>query len=633
MTAKRVLFRVLIQDADVVTDPSLRMAAVHPVAGSASSGFWDGPACARVAVVDVDADTGKLRPGAQLQANPGLYRDTWEYEVGAPAGAVLPLWDRMRRQDAIDLELLRTRERASNPFIKVSAFGTVIRTLGFVESPGGIGHRVRWAFDGDQLLVVPVAGEMDNAYYHRDAHSLLFYFFAPEGEHSRVVYSALSQDIVAHEATHAIVDGVAPDLYHAVTPDSLAVHEAVADMTAALVSMVNRELIRGSDVDRLEQLTREMAQGSSRYSRIAEEFGRWRGHSAALRDLNNTRTLNPRRKSQAQQVDVASPHSLSEVLSGALFDVLLKSFQQVLTSGSPLVGRRQDTLRDRVLIPLTVRIGSLIYKGLDWLPPGDVSLADYVRSMLIADAFHHPTLDGERQALIETCTHRAIAPAERLATPVDELSDGLGEDVDLTRLATTPRAAKDFVRRHRARFGVPPDTAFTTRTVPVHRLDADLRRWLGRGDTIVDLDGHHGPADEPSLLVVKAGWRINEPQQLPGGHGAVREVMIGSSVVIAHDGTVHAIIRGASMRGCGSAAIASLPAWPIAVSCSPHARRSAQTAARWMATSAPRSPMAAPASTAACMPYISWTTCREGADRHRLQHRLRGCTPGRDPRP
>lgn len=552
MPRKRILLLVLIQDADVVTDPSLRIAVVHPVGGVASSGFQNGPVCARVAVVDIDADTGRLRPAARLRTKPGIYRDVWQFEVDVPAGAMIPGWAarmRRRRENAVDLELLRTHEGASNPFMKVSVFGTVIRTLGFIESPACLGRQVQWAFDGDQLLVVPVAGEMDNAYYHRDAHSLLFYFFAPEGEPSRVVYSALSQDIVTHEATHAIVDGVAPDLYHAVTPDCLAIHEAVADMTAALVSMVNRELIRGSEPDRLEQLIRDMEHGSSRYSRIAEEFGRWRGHSAALRDLNNTRTLNPRNRSVAQKVDIANPHSLSEVLSGALFEVLLKSFHQSLKDGSTLVGRPQDSFRDRILIPLTARIGSLIYKGLDWLPPGNVSLADFVRSMLIADAFHHPTLDGERQALIEACTRRAIAPARRLATPVDELGDGLGENVELARLATDPRAAKDFVRRHRELFGLPPDSAFTTRTVPVHRLDADLRQWLGRSDTMIDLDGRQGAVDDPSLLVVKAAWWVNEPQQLPGGHGDVREVMIGSSVVVAHDGTVHAVIRGGLDEG------------------------------------------------------------------------------------
>jgi hypothetical protein len=46
----------------------------------------------------------------------------------------------------------------------------------------------------------------------------------------------LSRDIVSHETGHAIIDGVAPDLYNAVTPQSLALHEAMADLAALLLA-------------------------------------------------------------------------------------------------------------------------------------------------------------------------------------------------------------------------------------------------------------------------------------------------------------------------------------------------------------------------------------------------------------
>lgn len=71
--------------------------------------------------------------------------------------------------------------------------------------------RIRWAGrlpGGPQLLVVPRAGEWANAFYERESRSLQFFYFSPSGE-SRRIYTSHSQDIVAHETAHAILDGIA----------------------------------------------------------------------------------------------------------------------------------------------------------------------------------------------------------------------------------------------------------------------------------------------------------------------------------------------------------------------------------------------------------------------------------------
>src|SRR5262249_54931175 len=151
---------------------------------------------------------------------------------------------------------------------------------------------------------------------------------------------------------------------------------------------------------------------SSRFSRIGEEFGQSLGARAAVRDAVNTWTLGSPGGRLTQQADGASPHSISQVLTGAVYGVLRRSFRSIVGSSQDW---RDPTLRTpgevfRFSVSETMhRIGSMLYKGLDWLPPGEVSLAEYIGAVLAADRFHHPALPAERSHLIRECVHRRIA--------------------------------------------------------------------------------------------------------------------------------------------------------------------------------------------------------------------------------
>ena len=72
-------------------------------------------------------------------------------------------------------------------------------------------------------------------------------------------------------------------------------------------------------------------------------------------------------------------------MTGALFAVLVRSVTESPPpkfKGNPFAGSHD---------PGIDRVASMMFKGLDWLPPGDVTLADYARAeMLAADRFHHP---------------------------------------------------------------------------------------------------------------------------------------------------------------------------------------------------------------------------------------------------
>ena len=205
--------------------------------------FLDGPVSRRVAVLDFDPKTGALERGVRY--------------MSPKKGSVLGHYDLPGPPDVY-----------SPAFGQVSVFATVCKTIQMFEKDDVLGREIRWAFDAPQLLVVPRAGQMENAYYERDSHSLQFFFFPSNQDEKETVYTSLARDIVAHETGHAILDGIAPHLWFAITPQSRALHEAIGDLTALLVSI---------DSSTLRRAVLKKTNGSIKESTTS---ARWRSSSA-----------------------------------------------------------------------------------------------------------------------------------------------------------------------------------------------------------------------------------------------------------------------------------------------------------------------------------------------------------------
>ena len=470
--------------------------------------FRDGPVHPRVAIVDLDANTRRLRSGASFQPQ-GIGKTVSCYDLS---------------QTRLEPEF-KPEDFETDSFLQVNPFATILKTLDFFEGPEMLGRTISWAFPSNQILVVPRSGEMKNAFYDRDLGSLQFFYHPAEGNYT--VYTALSHDIVVHETTHAILDGVAPDLYDAVTPQSLAMHEALADVSAIAQTLLNEMIIfsigaiSSSSMDPLEAL-----------SRIAEEFGsdtRMSEGASFLRRMNNQRTLDPTDTSLDEfgwpnRPDPTDPHALSQVLSGAIYAVFEMRMQNT--------HRKNDGIGmqlEKVFCPAAHRVARIVFRALDYLPPGEASFVDYGRAFLAAARRTYKRPQKEQQWLIDEFVRRGIvdSPAELTSSQLPELDL---KGMELGHILDDDTAISNFAETHRAQLGIPYGVEFEIlKPVVAARSFGDRRasERSAEADPSVPLEvggnirpGRHAAAQMGDCARNDAGYRSGcRPNPLAADHG------------------------------------------------------------------------------------------------------------------
>lgn len=457
-------------------------------------GFRDGPVHRRLAVVDLDTETRSLRPPARFRRQ-GIGKTVSCYEDGLD-----------RKSYDYEPEHFET-----DRFLQVSPFATVLKMLHFFEGPEILGREISWAFPSRQLLIVPRAGEMRNAFYERDSGSLQFFHHRAEDGHT--IHTALSHDIVAHEATHAILDAIAPDLYDAVTPESLAMHEAIADLSAITQTLTNEmvifslDAISGSAIDPLDVL-----------SHIAEEFGsdtRMSEGASFLRRLRNRRTLDPADDSldefgRPNRPEPTDPHALSQVLSGAIYAVYEARLKAT---------RRSDRYGgiEKTFCPAARRVSRIVFRALDYMPPGEASFADYGRAFLAAAAATYKRPQKEILWLGEEFVRRGVvqSSAELASSPPDARLDA----ASLRNLIDDRDAAQRFAEGHRELLGIPRGRKF--QVLP----RAVASRSFGSKRT----------KDRKPELVFRLRWEAREDHDLGGRFPTKWAVAQGTTLVVDLD--------------------------------------------------------------------------------------------------
>src|SRR5262245_46456174 len=120
-----------------------------------------------------------------------------------------------------------------------------------------LGRRIHWRRANkrpakgqpNRLYLFPHAMVDRNAFYSPDAHGILFGYFRADSEAEgnllpgQTVFTCLSHDIIAHEVTHAIIDGIRSHFTDVTNIDVAAFHEAFADLAALFRHFSHQEAL------------------------------------------------------------------------------------------------------------------------------------------------------------------------------------------------------------------------------------------------------------------------------------------------------------------------------------------------------------------------------------------------------
>ncbi|HSC29265.1 MAG TPA: hypothetical protein VLD67_18460 [Vicinamibacterales bacterium] len=244
------------------------------------------------------------------------------------------------------------------------------------------------------LHAYPHAMEEDNAYYDPGEGALLFgYTYAGAAaaglnQAGGVVFTSLSHDVVVHEMTHALLDGMRAQFMLPTNPDVDAFHEAFADLVAIFQRFQYRELV-----------ARGVAQGGGELtSRLLTDIARqWGQATGDGRSALRTAML----AAGGADDPVAAPHrygpdkeahDLGAVLVAAVFDAFRWIFERKTARLRRLCGgadvRYSPDLIELLTDEATKLAGqflSIVIRAVDYCPPVDLTFGEYLRAIVTAD--------------------------------------------------------------------------------------------------------------------------------------------------------------------------------------------------------------------------------------------------------
>ena len=406
-------FTILAQDPSVVIAGKLVFAQIElPYEDLAA-----GPVGYRVKVVDFDASADVLYKPYKAVINEG----------GFPVDQYAP--PELNADDPAYIEW-QSKLLADPAFHAQNAYAIVMRTLGRFEY--ALGRRVAWGFEGHQLHVAPHAFRESNAYYSEDDKALFFGYFDSVKTGGRV-FTCLSHDIVAHETTHALLDGIRDGFTNPSTPDQAAFHEGFADVVAllsvfSLPQAVELALTGGHPWKSTKGGVRLILTTNVTNERIlnsmllglGKEFGSALDEEGVRADaLRRSVRIEPQRDLLASE-DYQEAHYRGEVFAAAM----LRTFVALWRNRIDALGvfEKQYYNLDSVMeegARAAANLLTMAIRALDYCPPVDLSFPAYLSALLTADTEMTPddTRYNYRATLAATFASYGIDPSPLRTDP------------------------------------------------------------------------------------------------------------------------------------------------------------------------------------------------------------------------
>lgn len=292
-----------------------------------------------------------------------------------------------------------------------------------------------------RLRIYPHALRERNAYYTPTRMALLFgYFNAPADQPGGylgggMVFTCLSHDIVAHEATHALLDGMSRSFMTPTNPDVLAFHEAFADLVALFQHFTFPEILQHQIVATRGAIDSE----ENLLGQLAGQFGRSTGLRGALRDAigkwdEAQAKWMPHVPKPDEYETTREPHARGAILVAAVFDAFLSIYKsrtsdllRLATGGTGILqpGAIHPDLAQRLADEAAKsarHVLTMCVRAIDYCPPVDVTFGEYLRAIITADSDVVPDDDlNYRIAFLQAFRRRGIYPLDVRTLSIDSL--------------------------------------------------------------------------------------------------------------------------------------------------------------------------------------------------------------------
>lgn len=285
-----------------------------------------------------------------------------------------------------------------------------------------LGRDLTWGFtrtvDAGRLWLRPHAFTGINACYDKQAGALCFGYAQAPDLHGAIstlpgeyVFTCLSHDIVAHEMSHAVLDGLRSHFDVPSGPDVAAFHEAFADLIAVFQRLAYRDLVRTAIVS-----TRGVVEQSAVLVDLARQAGYASGCHGALRSAFDS-------GEPLLYDETLEAHALGAVLVAAVFDAFLEVFKRKTAPYLRLASDGSGVLRPGELAPdladlladkisaLAAHFQGMLIRAIDYCPPVDIRFGEFLRALITADNDLVPDDPwGYREALTGAFLRHAILP-------------------------------------------------------------------------------------------------------------------------------------------------------------------------------------------------------------------------------